>query len=87
MARSARTGPLPAGAGRARAVDVVYRRTRPPPGASPLSCRSGVRWSRLLTGSKRRALVDPGSAVTWPGMLGALKRIRENLDIPLGVRP
>ncbi len=35
----------------------------------------------LLTGSKGALLVDPGSSVTWPSMLGALKQLREDLDI------
>ena len=37
--------------------------------------------SYLLVGTKGALLVDPGSAVTWPGMLGALKRVREDLDV------
>lgn len=37
--------------------------------------------SYLLVGAKGALLVDPGSSVTWPSMLGALKRIREDLDI------
>lgn len=66
----------------ARAVDVdiaeldrrTWRLTVVAPDLSPVV-------TYLLTGSKGALLVDPGSAVTWPGMLGALKRIRENLDI------
>lgn len=37
--------------------------------------------SYVLAGSKGALLIDPGSVVTWPGMLGALKRVREDLDI------
>lgn len=35
----------------------------------------------VLSGSKGALLIDPGSAVTWPGMLGALKEVREDLDV------
>ncbi len=37
--------------------------------------------SYLLGGDKGALLIDPGSSVTWPGMLGALKTVRESLDI------
>lgn len=35
----------------------------------------------VVAGAKGALLVDPGSTVTWPGMLGAIKSVREELDI------
>ena len=37
--------------------------------------------SYVLVGTKGALLIDPGSVVTWPGMLGALKQVRDDLDI------
>lgn len=37
--------------------------------------------AHLLVGSKGSFLIDPGSSVTWPGMLGALAKVRPDLDV------
>jgi len=35
----------------------------------------------LLVGANGSLLIDPGSSVTWPGLLGAIARVRADLDI------
>ena len=66
----------------ARAVDGGHRRTRPPH-LAPHRCRAGPESGGHLPVDRLQGRAPGGSwsAVTWPGMLGALKRIRENLDI------